>query len=89
MSQNGMESSASIGTRMESRRSVHHVGRGDGDLRCVELGEGERGIGVDDGLHVEPAHALERAHVERVLAQEITRIERLHVPFGELGVVLL
>jgi hypothetical protein len=50
---------------------VEYLGRGDRGLAIIELGEGHLGIGVDDGLLVDPPHALERANIERVLRPAI------------------
>jgi hypothetical protein len=38
---------------------IEEVARGDGHLRRVDVGEGERARGVDEDLHVDPAHAFE------------------------------
>jgi hypothetical protein len=46
---------------------VQQVGGGDRGLAVVELGEGHLRIGVDEGLLVDPTHALERADGEGVL----------------------
>src|SRR5437879_4810746 len=42
-------------------------------LAVVELGEGHLGIGVDEGLLIDPPHPLQRADVEGVLRPAIAR----------------
>ena len=37
---------------------VEDLGRGDRGLAVIELGKGDFGIGVDDGLLIDPANAL-------------------------------
>src|SRR6266487_7160155 len=46
---------------------VQQVGRGDRRLAVIQLAESDLGIGVDEGLLVDPPDALEIADVERVL----------------------
>jgi hypothetical protein len=50
---------------------IEEVGRRNGHFGCVDLGKALRGVCVHDGLLVDAAHALEVAHVERVLAEKI------------------
>src|SRR5262249_49772317 len=50
---------------------VEDLGRGDRRLAVIELDEGHLGVGVDDRLLIDPAHALERADVEGVLGTAI------------------
>lgn len=47
------------------------IAGGDGHLRVVDLGEGERAEGVDHDLDLDLADALERAPVEGVLVEEV------------------
>jgi len=46
---------------------VQQVGGGDRGLAVVELGKGHLGVGVDEGLLIDPPHPLHRADVEGVL----------------------
>src|ERR1700751_250767 len=46
---------------------IEDLGRGDRGLAVIELGEGDLGIGVDEGLLIDPPHTLQRADVEGVL----------------------
>jgi hypothetical protein len=52
---------------------VEPVGGGDRRLAIVELGEADLGVGVDEGLLVDAADALQRADVERILRAAIAR----------------
>lgn len=58
-------------------------------FRGVKLPEGKGTIGIDDGLHVDPADAFEGTHHKRVLAQQVARIEALDFPLPEAGVGFL
>ena len=51
---------------------VEQLGGGDGHLRGIDLGEGQRAEGVDDDLHIDLAHALERSPVEGVLIEQFS-----------------
>jgi len=54
---------------------VEQIRRVDGLLGGVQLGEGDRRVGVDEGLLVDAPHALEGADIERILrAQVIIKI---------------
>ena len=58
----------------ERQRPVVQQVRGrHGGLVLVELGERDLGVGVDERLLVDPAHALQRAHEERVLRPAIAQ----------------
>jgi hypothetical protein len=46
---------------------VQQVGRSDRRLAVIKLGKPDLGIGVDEGLLVDPAHAFEVADVKGVL----------------------
>ena len=52
---------------------VEDLGGGDRRLAIIQLGEGDLGVGVDDGLLVDPPDALQRADIERVLRPAIAR----------------
>ena len=51
-------------------------------LREVELAEGQRAVGVDDRLHVDPADTLDRPDEVRVLADQIAGRGAFDVPLG-------
>lgn len=46
---------------------VQDVRRSDGYLLCIQFGQGEEVEGAHRRLQVEPAHSLQRSHVEGVL----------------------
>ena len=50
---------------------VQKVGGGDRRLAVIELGEADLGVGVDEGLLIDAANALQRADVEGVLRAAI------------------
>jgi len=52
---------------------VEDLGRGDRCLAIIELGKGDLGIGVDDGLLIDPADTLQSADIEGILGTAITR----------------
>ena len=52
---------------------VEDLGRGDRGLAVIELGEGDLGVGVDEGLLIDPPDALQRADIEGVLRAAIAR----------------
>ena len=49
------------------RFQVKDLGCGDRGLAIVQLGEGDLGVGIDQGLLIDPPHALERSDIEGVL----------------------
>src|SRR6516165_1320462 len=51
---------------------IEDLGRGDRGLAVIQLGEGDLGIGVDEGLLIDPPDALQRADIEGVLGAAIT-----------------
>ncbi len=53
---------------------IQKIGRRDRCLAIIELGEGNLGVGVDEGLLVDPPHALEIADVERILGTAVARM---------------
>ena len=63
---------------------VQNLGRGDRRLAIVELGEGDLGVGVDEGLLVDTAHTLHVADVEGVLGAAIARVLALEFAMGLL-----
>lgn len=68
---------------------VEQVSRCDWRLGGVELGSCPLGIGIDEGLLVNPSHALDGADVEGVLAAKITRMGRLDLSDGYIVLLLL
>src|SRR5262245_37648822 len=73
-----------VALEQRDRPVIEQVGRRDRGLAIVELGAGHLGIGVDEGLLVDPSDPLQVAHVERVLGAAIARMLTL-----ELAVRLL
>jgi hypothetical protein len=55
-----------------STRSFQNLRRSDCRLAVVELGEDHLGVGIDEGLLIDAAHALHVADIERVLGAAIT-----------------
>ena len=53
---------------------VEHVGCGDRVLAIIELDQRYLAVGVDEGLLVDAAHALEVAHVVGVLRTKVPRV---------------
>jgi hypothetical protein len=53
------------------RTVVEQIGRRDRRLAIVELGEGDLGVGVDEGLLINAPNALEIADIERVLGAAV------------------
>lgn len=50
---------------------VEQVSSGDRRLTVIELGEGDLAVGVDEGLLVDPADALQRADIEGILSAAV------------------
>ena len=46
---------------------VQQIGRGDRRLAIVEFGAGNLGVGIDEGLLVDPPNPLQIADIERIL----------------------
>ena len=61
---------------------VEQVSRRNGRLGRVQLGVGDLAIGVDIGLLVDAANALEGANVECVLTAQIARMGSLDLAAG-------
>src|SRR6266498_1310501 len=61
---------------------VQKIGRRDWRLAIIELGEGHLGVGVDEGLLVDPPHALQIADIERILAAAVARMLALELAVG-------
>jgi len=68
---------------VEGQHSViEQIRRCDGGLGGVELAVRRFGVGIDIGLLIHPAHALEGADIEGVLRAEIARVGRLNLATG-------
>jgi hypothetical protein len=50
---------------------VEEIGRRDRRLSIVELGTGDLGVGVDEGLLIDPPDALQITDIERVLGAAV------------------
>jgi hypothetical protein len=59
---------------------VEEIGRRDRRLAIIELGEADLGIGVDEGLLIDSADALQGADVEGVLHAAIARTFGFELP---------
>ena len=83
---------------------IEDLGGGDRGLAVIQLGKGDFGVGVDEGLLIDPPDALQGADVESVLrptvagafAVELTMrlfvglglLERGDLRFGEQDAIL-
>ena len=63
---------------------VEDLGGGDRRLAVIELGEGHLGVGVDEGLLIDAAHALQRADIEGILGAAIAGAFALELAVGLL-----
>lgn len=61
---------------------VQRVGGGDGRFRPVQPGKAKRAVRIDDALHVNLAHALDRADEISVLTQQVSWVGSFHVLLG-------
>jgi len=50
---------------------IENLGCSDRGLAVIELGKGDLGVSVDDGLLIDPAHALQCADVKGILRAAI------------------
>src|SRR4029453_17138434 len=66
---------------------VEDLGRGDRRLTIIELGEGDLGIGVDEGLLVDPSHPLQCADIEGVLCSAEPGYSLSNSPWASLSAV--
>jgi hypothetical protein len=64
---------------------VEQFGCGDRRLAVVELGKGDLGVGVDEGLLIDPPDALQRADIEGVLRAAIARAFALELAMASLS----
>src|SRR5215472_14956659 len=63
---------------------VEDLGGGDRCLAIIQFGERDLGIGVDHGLLIDPANALQGADIEGILGAAITRAFALELAMGFL-----
>ena len=63
---------------------IEDLGGGDRGLAIIKLGEGDLGIGVDHGLLIDPAHALQGADIKRILGAAIAGAFALELAMGFL-----
>src|SRR5215467_7323572 len=50
---------------------IEDLGRGDRRLAVIEFGEGDLGIGIDEGLLIDPPDTLQGTDIKRVLGSAI------------------
>jgi hypothetical protein len=65
-------------------RSIEQIGGGDRRLTVVELGEAELGVGIEEGLLVDPPDALESSDVEGVLSAAVAGAFGIELTVGFL-----
>ena len=58
---------------------IEEVGGHQGVLAVVELDQGHLGVGVNEGLLVDTADALERAHVVCILGAQVAGVQALNL----------
>jgi hypothetical protein len=63
---------------------IEQISRRDRRLAIVELGTGDLGVGIDEGLLVDASHALHVADVEAILGAAIARMFALKLAMGLL-----
>src|SRR5215472_11646937 len=63
---------------------VEQIGGRDRRLTIVELGEGDLGVGVDEGLLINAPNSLEIANIERVLGAAVPGMLALELAMGLL-----
>ena len=63
---------------------IEQICRCDRRLAIIQLGEANLGVGVDEGLLVDAADALQIADVERILSAAIARVLALEFAVGLL-----
>jgi hypothetical protein len=64
---------------------VQDVGRRQRCLAVIELGEGDLGVGIDEGLLIDAAHALQIADIEGVLRTAIAGVLALELAEPDQG----
>src|SRR4029453_7793221 len=66
---------------------IEEIGCRDGRLAVVELGKAYLGVGVDEGLLVDAANALQIADIERILGAAITGCSLSNSPCASFSVL--
>ena len=64
---------------------VEQISCGDGALVGVELGSGHPAVGINEGLLIDPAHALDGTYIVGVLGTQVAGMLRLDLVVGFLG----
>jgi hypothetical protein len=68
---------------------IQKIGRRDRCLAIIELGEGNLGVSVDEGLLVDPPYALEIADVEGILGTAVARCSLSNSPWASFSALAL
>jgi hypothetical protein len=63
---------------------IEQIGGRQGRFAVIELRQGDLAIGVEEGLLIDAAYALERADVERILRATLPWTFALELPPGFL-----
>ena len=63
---------------------IEHVSRHKCILSVIDLGKGDLGVSINEGLLVKAAHAFNGAHVVSVLRTEVARMVRFNLAQGLL-----
>jgi len=63
---------------------IEYVGRCQRGLPIEEFRKRHLAVGIDEGLLIDPAHTLERSHIEGILRPTITRAFAFKLPVGFL-----
>ena len=63
---------------------IEQICRCDRRLAIIQLGEANLGVGVNEGLLVDAADALQIANIERILGTAIARVLALEFAVGLL-----
>src|ERR1700759_1603732 len=61
---------------------IEDVRRRNSMLSFIELGEGHPGIGIDEGLLVDPAHTFDIANIVGVLRSQVSGMFRFYFSKG-------
>ena len=62
---------------------IENIHTGLRQFGSVKVTKGEGAIGVYHGLEINPANALEGSNKKGILAQDVSRIGTLYIPFPE------
>ena len=63
---------------------IEQIGGRDRGLAIVKLGASNLGVGIDEGLLVDAANALQIADIERILGAAIARMLAFELAMGEI-----